>query len=772
MAKADPIITSFVGGEFGASLKGRTDIAQYYAAAEIVENWIIKPSGSIITAPGTTYVSEVKTSSKDTRLIKFVFSRTDAFAIEFGDEYFRFYAQRGAVLSSGTSTVYELAHDYSESEIREVQYAQLNDVIYLTHPNHRPKKLTRMASNEWTYTDFEFLGGPFLDENTDETIHLVCSDTDGTINITVSPTDTGLFTVSDSTTKGHVDTYWKIGEHTITDATTGLNVIGYVKLTHVINSYTATATVMSILSISGTPPTYDSIHWAEGAWSDVRGWPARVAFHERRLIMARTDYQPQSIWGSKPFIYDDFTPGALDDDALNIKLASNEANEIQWLSSENQLIAGTYGGEFAIGSGSNAEPLTPSNISSRLQTSWGSEDIIPLKAGSLIYYIQRFGKKLRELFYFWDWDRYRSADKTILNPEVLGNGVVDIAFQQNPYPIIYCCTTDGTLACLTREHDQEVQAWSRIVSEDGDAKFKSVVVIPSYSEPYDEVWVIVERTINGNTKQYVEYFENIDLPARQDKMKCLHSMLEYDAYQATSSSAVNLSMSATSGTITMTCSTGYFSADDVNRRIRAIDTDGTILGEAKVTSYSSTTLVTAEVIKSFDALSYLANYWGVSVETITGLDHLEAKEVTVLADGGVDKPNETVSAGSITLNYNYFVVQVGLAYTQTLLTLPIEAGSGRGTAQGKLQRIQEIGFKVNRSYKGFKVGADEDSLDQIQFRDPTTLMGTPEALFTGILANIPFNGNVDYGAQIMIQNDSPLPVEILSIMPQLTTFDK
>jgi hypothetical protein len=141
----------------------------------------------------------------------------------------------------------------------------------------------------------------------------------------------------------------------------------------------------------------------------------------------------------------------------------------------------------------------------------------------------------------------------------------------------------------------------------------------------------------------------------------------------------------------------------------------------------------------------------------------------VLADGGTDKPNKVVSNGTITLAYNYFVVTIGLPYSQTVKTLPIEGGNPQGTAQGKIQKINQIGLKVNRSHKGFKVGGTADLAERINFRDPTTDMGTPEQLFTGVLPGITFRDDYRYGAQVVIVNEDPLPVEILSIMADLTT---
>src|SRR3990167_9944086 len=97
--KVDTIQTSFTGGEFGPSLFGRTDLAQYANACEIVQNFLPRPYGPAISMPGTRYVATVSDSTLRTRLIKFVFNRADAYAIEMGDLYMRFFTNRGQVVT-------------------------------------------------------------------------------------------------------------------------------------------------------------------------------------------------------------------------------------------------------------------------------------------------------------------------------------------------------------------------------------------------------------------------------------------------------------------------------------------------------------------------------------------------------------------------------------------------------------------------------------------------------------------------------------------------
>jgi hypothetical protein len=763
--KADIIKNSFTAGEFGKPLFGRTDIAQYAYACETVENFLVRPYGPVITTPGTKYVAAVKSSGVNTRLIKFIFSRTDSYIIEMGDKYFRFFTDGGVVTTGGGGTL-EVAHSYSSTQIWDVQYAQINDVIYLTHKSFPIYKLTRLSASSWTYEKFPVQGGPFLDGNT-TAITSLASGTNGQITITLSATNS----TTSFTSSTIIGAFWSLG-NPVTDSTTGLTIQPYAEIIALTSATIAVATVKQALNNLALTA---STTWAEGAWSGKRGYPARITFHERRLMVARTDTEPQKVWGSKSYRYDDFATGAVADDALNLQLASNESNEIQWLVSGKVLIAGSYGGEFIIAATDNG-PLTPTTVNVGRASSWGSEAIVPKRIGNFSYFVQRFGKKIREMSYAWEEDIHKSVDRTILNPDILGDGVKDMAYQSNPDTVLWCVRTDGTIATMTREVDQEVQGWSKQTT---DGFYEAVATIPHRTESFDEVWVIVRRTIDGVTKRYVEQFQDTTPPTRQDKCIYLHSSLSYDAYAAYTTTSISLS--ATMGTlgggtysnITITASnTGVWTESSVGKRIRCIGVSSSTIGEAKIMSFSSTKIVTAQVVKTFSTTAYTAASWGTSVVTLTGLSHLATESVTVLADGGLDKPDQTVTGASITLNYDYFVINVGLAYTAKIKTLPFEAGNPRGTAQAHRQKINEVGFKVNRSYKGFKTGGASALLELVRWRDPTTEMGTPEALFTGIMANISFNDDWRYGSVILVENGDPLPIEMLNIIAFLDTENK
>ena len=57
--------------------------------------------------------------------------------------------------------------------------------MYITHPNHKTRKLSRTGHTSWTLTEVEFTNGPFLDTNTSTTT-LTASGVSGSVTITAS----------------------------------------------------------------------------------------------------------------------------------------------------------------------------------------------------------------------------------------------------------------------------------------------------------------------------------------------------------------------------------------------------------------------------------------------------------------------------------------------------------------------------------------------------------------------------------------------------------
>lgn len=162
-------------------------------------------------------------------------------------------------------------------------------------------------------------------------------------------------------------------------------------------------------------------------------------------------------------------------------------------------------------------------------------------------------------------------------------------------------------------------------------------------------------------------------------------------------------------------------------------------------------------------------YSGAPVTTITGLDHLEGKEVNVLANGAIHPPR-TVVSGQIALQYEASRVNVGLPYTATLWPMKTEALAASGTAQGGEMRLQEI---VVDFYKTLNCQFAEDPdgvREEIPFRDLDPLGEEPEPKSGYIPVRTDF-GNTWDGSVALIHDD-PTCCTIRTLITRWTTKGK
>ena len=520
MARVAVQLTNFTGGELSPRLDGRNDLQKYSTGCKTLENMIIFPHGSAARRSGTQFVAEVKDSTKETRLIPFEFSTTQTYILEFGNQYIRFFKDNGQILSSGSP--YEISSPYLEAELFDIKFAQSADVMYLCHPNHPAKKLSRTGHTSWSLTSVDFTDGPYMDENISST----------TISTSAHTVGTGRTLTASSTTG--------INDNTGFQTTDVGRLIrfrdGYGKIT----ARTST-TVVTIEILEDMGSSSASANWSLGAFSDTTGHPSCVTFFEQRLVFAATLSQPQTIFFSKSGDYenmDENRGGTIaDDDAIIYTIASNQVNAIRFMTATRTLIIGTAGGEFAVSGGSVDTAITPTNILIKKQSNNGAANVDALAVGNATLFLQRARRKLRELAYNFDVDGYVAPDLTILAEHISEGGFKQLSYQQEPNQIIWCVRNDGQLVGLTYQREQQVVAWHRHIFGgafgSGNAVCESVATIPTDDSEY-QTYVIIKRTINGATKRYVEFIHQYDFDETDDtSFNFLDSQLDYSGSAVT-----------------------------------------------------------------------------------------------------------------------------------------------------------------------------------------------------------------------------------------------
>ncbi len=485
-----PLQTNFTAGELSPRLSMRVDFNKYANGLETLENYLPLPHGGVTRRPGTRFVAEVKTSAKQTRLIPFEFSTTQAYIIEFGDLYCRFYKDGGQIISG---TPVEIVTPYAEADLFDLKFAQSADTLYIVHPSYAPRKLTRSSHTSWTLSTVDFLDGPYFDENL-TTPNSVAS----TITITPSAaTGNGITLTASSSLWVSTDVGRLVR---MKQGTTW----GWAKIVGYTSATVVTADVKSTLTNANAKSV-----WRLGAWSATTGYPSAVTFFEERLAFGGSTSQPQTVWLSRTGDYEDMEPTEMegnitDDHALTYTIGSNQVNAIKWLSSNVGLLIGTVGGEFAM-FGGNDNPLTPTNVTVRRQSAYGSFDPSPVTVGTSTLFVQRSGKKIRELAFNPESGTYLAPDKTLIAEHITSPYIVEMSYQQEPDSVVWCVRSDGVLVSFTINTFQEVEAFARHIT---DGAFESVATIPSPDGSQDQTWFIIRRTINGTTKRYVEYMDS------------------------------------------------------------------------------------------------------------------------------------------------------------------------------------------------------------------------------------------------------------------------
>lgn len=160
---------------------------------------------------------------------------------------------------------------------------------------------------------------------------------------------------------------------------------------------------------------------------------------------------------------------------------------------------------------------------------------------------------------------------------------------------------------------------------------------------------------------------------------------------------------------------------------------------------------------------------GTPVASVSGLDHLEGKTVTALADGEVFA-GLVVNGGSVTLPGNVTAsnIVVGLQYESQLQTLYIDLETPTGSVQGRRKLISAVNLRLNCT-RGIEVGTDFEHL--VAMKDLATPSGVPQEPFTGDkYIAVRGSTNDPYG-QVCIQQTNPLPVSVLGIAIEVTPGD-
>lgn len=758
---------SLNAGEVSPRVVGRQDQNKYMAACETMLNWTPLVVGGAGLRPGSLFVTTTKDVANHPikRMRPFVAHRHAAYTMEIGHQYIRFFFN-GSPVESSPGTPLELSTPYQDTDLAELFPVQSVDVCYLLHGLYAPRKITRLAEDDFTITTVNFSPPATMEDEPTGAALLMGTLTPGATTgsgiafeaenggflaadlgrIIVAGGSRALITgVTDADTVqvDIIDDFpdtdpiaeddWRLvlSPQTTLDITNERTEVGQpVTLTAAIPAFRATdagkwiaiyggllqiivvedssnvsALIRSRLDDITTDNPDPSRAWTleVAAWSSALGFPTCGCFFQERFWLCKD----LTINGSVTGDFENFAKGGDDDSAIARTISDDDVDAIVWIKGDQDLKIGTFSGVYQASPTTQSGALTPTSFKVVPIDANGGARVQPLRVSPVLIYVDVNKRELRQLAYDFASDKFNSQHLFRMAEHLIdGYFINEMAYAASPDSTVYVVRNDGVLLALVYEQNESVVAWSRIVT---DGLIKSCCVIPRPETGKDWVWFIVERT--GGT--YVEYLEpdHIDTGREWNELR--------------TDSAV----------------------------VAAPDTDG----------------------------------------VVGGLGHLEGKTVWAIADGalyntGRDENNQIISTavvegGEITLEQldpptPIFRVEVGLPIDARLVpiepALPAEAGGpmiARGYAEIGIRIRRTLGLSMRAWRVGFSEPGDDDLVgEQLVYRKPYHVMDAPVPLQQGkkCITNLGY----DPFARIEIRQQLPFPAEVLNVVGKLHIGDR
>ncbi len=499
---------SFTGGELSPSLYSRNDLAKYVVGLKTLKNGFVRAEGCVSNRSGLELICEVKNSGLPVRLIPFSFNTEQTYIIELGSGYARFIKDGGQIIypdGEEEGNPVEIETPYSADDLFNIKYAQNADVLTLCHNNYEARELSRLSHYNWQLASINFkpqilppqnLSAVWTGDNENTTVYKyvvtsVKADTYEESNRSEEVSVVGEIEANWGTTEYITISFGSVEgavEYNVYRSING--VFGYV-------GTTSTTTFIDDKiepDLTSTAPVFTNPF-------ENGNNPACVNYFQQRKVFACLKNNPQQLVASQTATNNNFNISRplSTSDSINVTLSEREVNEIRHIIALNDLILLTSGAEWKL-NGSDGAFSASSSLVASPQSFYGCSHVPPVVSGNMILFVQSGGSVVRDLGYTYLSDSYDGEELSIFANHLFeGKQIVDMAYAKEPYRILWCVMSDGTLNALTYNKKQEVAGWHK---HETKGKFESVAIVRENFE--DVAYFVVKREINGQTKRFIE----------------------------------------------------------------------------------------------------------------------------------------------------------------------------------------------------------------------------------------------------------------------------
>ena len=687
--------------------------------------------------------------------------------------------------------IYEIPSPYLEAELFDIQYVQSGDVLTIVHPNHAPREIRRILDSNnnvaFILQTISFASPIATPTGVSASRYIPSSSSTNNDTyeahkyVVTAVASDGIRESEPSSSGGNVNNNIFVtgAKNTITwNDVPGASryrvykeqggLFGFIgEIAHDNDNNPSTYSIVDnniAPDFSVTPPIYDTV------FSGTDNFPAAVSYYEQRRIFAGTNNEPQTIFMTRSSTESDmsFKLPIRDDDRIKFKVAAREANRIKHIVPLTQLLFMTEAAEWRVTS-VNSDAITPTSVSVKPQSYIGSNTTQPVIVNNSMVYVAARGGHVRELGYNWQANGFITGDLSIRAAHLFDdNDIVDMALAKSPTPIVWMVNTTGKLLGLTYVPEQAVGAWHQ---HDTDGEFESVATVAEGL--VDAVYCVVKRTINGNTKRYIERMGTRNFEKQRDNF-FVDSGSTYDGTNTTPTKKVTISGSsyAAGATVNLAFPSSFSvfktssnnNTTDVNDAIIILDNNVTYRCDIISIINEYTANVKLDIALPNNLQDTPIYTYEIAESTITGLTHLIGKTVNILIDGAVHAPQIVDSNGTINLSRAGSYIHIGLPYISDLQTLPLmlqlEAGG-----QGRVKNINHAWLRVLES-SGIFAGPSADKLVEAKTRT-TAPYGSPPSLKTEDIKIMINPAWQDYG-QIFVRQTDPLPLTIVGLTLEIS----
>lgn len=480
MALLRQFYTNFTAGELTPLLSSRMDSDAYKNGAKTLRNFRMRAQGGITRRGGCQYLQTL--SNTDYQMESYIFDEDESYILLFSNTQLDIIDVTS--LTSITQTI--TSCPWTTAMIGQLRVTQSGDTMIIVHPDIAMQKLTRTSASSFTLADFAF-------DSSDGFVHQpYYKFAAPAVTLNPASTTTNNQTITASASIFTAD--WVGEEIEFTDENLTVHhikVIAYLSATTITGKFDT------------APHNNNAVDtWKEQVFSTRNGFARSVMFHDQRLIFGGSRDLPNHLFFSKVGEYFNFDVGTgLDDQSIQVQIAENQVSEIKAMQSFRHLAVFTSEQELYCPTIEN-RPLTPSTISVKKQTSFGSGEVQPTEFDGAVVFLTKSKGAIREFIYSDISQAYNSDSITILSQHLIGTPVDIVAQREASDQVesyLYSINSDGNIAVFTSIRKEKLQGWSLYETE---GSFKNIVNVNR------RIYLISERTINSATVTTLELLDN------------------------------------------------------------------------------------------------------------------------------------------------------------------------------------------------------------------------------------------------------------------------